>query len=118
MKIETSNMSGYGWNAMTDNYEPGMPLGIGATEAEAVAEQAGKPREAYAKKIGDSDALRGISIRLFNLSESGELTMSSAREILAEELRPLLEKARASLIIENGTAEALDAELGRWEKRS
>lgn len=49
-KIETTNPSGYEWNAMTDSYEPGMPLGIGATESEAVADLKAQLAEAEETK--------------------------------------------------------------------
>lgn len=64
MKIETSNMSGYEWHAMTDSYEPGMPLGIGATEAEAIADlkeqlAEAEPDAGY-QEIADRDFARRV----------------------------------------------------------
>lgn len=58
MKIETSNPSGYQWHAMTDSYEPGMPLGVGATEAEAVAD--------LKEQLAESEPCAGSCETLFN----------------------------------------------------
>lgn len=82
-------------------------------EPKAAAEQAGEPGEAL-MQMADAITSKLIQRRIVASIDRG-MTEISVSEDIAEALAPLLEKARASLIIENGAAEALAAELTRWE---
>lgn len=102
----------YWWNGRF--FEPEL-IGSWCNEFSEAAEQAGEPGEALTQMV-DAITSSLIQCGLCASIDRGVVNATVAAEI-SSEMRPLLEKARARLIIENGTAEALIAELTRWGSR-
>lgn len=105
-----------GWIAREQLYE-GVPVtgdSLSKKPPEA-AEQAGEPGE----------ALKALALKLFTTGP-GQYeplpTVDEAVAIIAEELRPLLEKARrywdVTVSLNRDKEDELDAELTRWESKS